>query len=801
MAQELEEYKQRYLALFEQTGDAILLLTLEGVNIAANQRAADLLGYSVDELIGTSFQQIVARQEQGRAWQVLEALKAGRDVPTYERILRKKSGVEFPVEVHIALVRDNNGEPLYIQSVFRDISRRKAYEEALRESEERYRSVIASLAEGVVMVGSDGTIQAANSSAKRILDCSLDQLIGRSSLDLCGPTIAEDGTVFPDEAQPMAVTLQTGTPQQDVVMGVHRQSGGLVWISMNTQPLVRPGETRPYAVVASFTDITARKLAEAALLDSERRYREIVENASDSVCRVDREGRFVYANPAAAKLTGYPVSELLTLTLSDLVAPGWQEPVRQFYEMQIAAGPAETLLEFPIVTRAGEERWIEQRAALLEENGQIIGLQSIVRDITARRRAELAEREQYLLAEALHANAVAITSSLDLDVVLDRLLENIEPVVPHDMANIMLVGQEGIARIVRHRGYTERGSGDRIAHITVQIADIPTFRQMTASHRPLIVPDTETYPHWRPISGTEGIRCYMGAPIVFEGRVLGFLNLDSCVADSFTPTHAERLQAFANQAAIAVRNAQLFQEAQQHAAALEVRNAELDAFSHMVAHDLKAPLQVIIGYANLLKALLADDASPDLKEVALTIPTFAFKMNQIIDSMLLLAGLRDAEVKLGGVDVQPVVNAALARFRDQIRERQVEVVIAPDLPPALGYGPWLEEVFANLIGNAIKYIGQDNPAPRVVIRGQRLNGAVRYEVEDNGLGIKPEDQARLFRVHSRFHHGEAKGHGLGLSIVERIVTKLNGTAGVVSAPGAGSTFWFTLPAWAESAPE
>jgi signal transduction histidine kinase len=112
----------------------------------------------------------------------------------------------------------------------------------------------------------------------------------------------------------------------------------------------------------------------------------------------------------------------------------------------------------------------------------------------------------------------------------------------------------------------------------------------------------------------------------------------------------------------------------------------------------------------------------------------------------------------------------------------------------MGYGPWIEEVFANLISNAVKYIGKDNEAPCITIRGMRDGDMVRYEVEDNGLGIKPEDQARLFDMFSRFHKGEEAGFGLGMSIIQRIVTKLKGTMGVQSEPGVGSTFWFALPA-------
>ena len=112
----------------------------------------------------------------------------------------------------------------------------------------------------------------------------------------------------------------------------------------------------------------------------------------------------------------------------------------------------------------------------------------------------------------------------------------------------------------------------------------------------------------------------------------------------------------------------------------------------------------------------------------------------------------------------------------------------------MGHAQWIEEIFANLVSNAIKYMGKDNPDPRISIRGKPEGDMVRYEVCDTGVGIAPDDQARLFEMFTRLHTVNAEGLGLGLSIVHRIINKLNGQIGVESEVGKGSTFWFSLPA-------
>ncbi|WP_099099004.1 PAS domain S-box protein [Nostoc sp. 'Peltigera malacea cyanobiont' DB3992] len=154
-----------------------------------------------------------------------------------------------------------------------DITERKRMEEALRESEQRYRSVITAMAEGIVLQQSDGRITTCNDSAERILGLTADQMMGRTSIALRWRAIHEDGTSFPDETHPAIVTLRTGKPQFHVIMGVHKPDGSLTWISINSQPLFESDESKPSAVVTSFTDITDRKQAQIALQQQTERER------------------------------------------------------------------------------------------------------------------------------------------------------------------------------------------------------------------------------------------------------------------------------------------------------------------------------------------------------------------------------------------------------------------------------------------------------------------------------------------------------------------------------------------------
>ena len=226
----------------------------------------------------------------------------------------------------------------------------------------------------------------------------------------------------------------------------------------------------------------------------------------------------------------------------------------------------------------------------------------------------------------------------------------------------------------------------------------------------------------------------------------------------------------------------------QQADELQARNEELDAFAHTVAHDLKNPLATLI---------VAVDTMSDFKvppeeweEYADEIIATAYHMDRIIENLLLLAEVRRADVPLEKIDMSEVVTNVRQRLKQMISQTQAKIEAPDHWPIALGHAPWVEEVLENYISNAIKYGGQ----PPLIQLGVNPDpgSSLRFWVQDNGCGIELEEQANLFKPFNRLHRRE-KGHGLGLSIVRRIVERMGGQTGVESVPGRGSRFYFTLP--------
>jgi signal transduction histidine kinase len=220
--------------------------------------------------------------------------------------------------------------------------------------------------------------------------------------------------------------------------------------------------------------------------------------------------------------------------------------------------------------------------------------------------------------------------------------------------------------------------------------------------------------------------------------------------------------------------------------------AELNAFAHTVAHDLKNPLGVIAGYISFLLDNWSTTPAEQIQELLQTTAQTGFKMGNIIEELLLLASIRQREVKLKPLNMGNIVYEALLRLNYLIEEYKADITVSKEWPVALGHAQWVEEVWVNYISNGLKYGGQP---PRLELGATpTTNGVVRFWIRDNGSGLAPEEQAQLFTRFTRLDQTRAKGHGLGLSIVEHIVEKLGGEVGIESEVGQGSIFSFTLPA-------
>lgn len=224
---------------------------------------------------------------------------------------------------------------------------------------------------------------------------------------------------------------------------------------------------------------------------------------------------------------------------------------------------------------------------------------------------------------------------------------------------------------------------------------------------------------------------------------------------------------------------------------LRLRNKELDSFAHTVAHDLNASMSLIVGYSDTLAAIHRTLSPDELHNYLLLIARNGRKMSNIINELLLFANMRKEDVPLKPLNMSLIVTEALRRLSYEIDAAEAEIIQPDSYPQAIGYSAWVEEVWFNYISNGLKYGGQP---PRLELGSTvHKDDTVSFWVRDNGEGLTPGQRAVVFNPSSQTGMLRVKGHGLGLSIVRRIIEKLNGRVYVQSKLGEGSTFGFTLP--------
>jgi PAS domain S-box-containing protein len=228
-------------------------------------------------------------------------------------------------------------------------------------------------------------------------------------------------------------------------------------------------------------------------------------------------------------------------------------------------------------------------------------------------------------------------------------------------------------------------------------------------------------------------------------------------------------------------------------AALKESNAELEAFAYSVSHDLRAPLRAMQGFAQALLEDCSEHVSPTGLDYANRIIAAATRLDTLIQDLLLYSRISHTKLELSSLNMERVVDEALAHLEAPLGEARARITREQPFCPVIGHHGTLVQVVGNLISNAIKFVAP-GVQPEVQLRLERLGTTARFEVRDNGIGVAPEFQTRIFRVFERLHGVEAyPGTGIGLAIVRKGVERMGGRVGVESSGQQGSRFWIELP--------
>ncbi|MFN8595625.1 MAG: PAS domain S-box protein [Anaerolineae bacterium] len=795
---ELSRYNR---SLIEVSLDPLVMIGWDGKITDVNAATEKATGYSRQELIGTDFSSYFT--DPARAQASYEQVFRDGQVRDYELELRHRTGAITAVLYNASVYRDEVGQVLGVFAAARDITDRKRVEQALRISQN-----LLTETERLGHVGGwefniDTQQQTWTEEVYRIHELEPGRPI----------TVTEGINFYTPDSRPIIAraaqrAIEHGEPF-DVELDIQTAQGNRRYVHA-----IGKADLEHRRIYGFFQDVTARKHAEAALRELSRYNRSLIEVSLDPLVTIGWDGKITDVNAAAEKATGYSRQELIGTDFSSY----FTDPARAqaSYEQVFRDGQVRDY-ELELRHRTGAITAVLYNASVYrDEAGQVLGVFAAARDITDRKRAERAEREQRQLAEALRDTAQALTSTLNLDEVLDRILISMDRVITYDAADILLLDNDGVtARVARHRSHYPLNNLDRVMQLRLPLAQTHNLREMLATRAPVIVADAWNYPGWINNESSRWIRCNLGLPIIIQDHPIGFLSVDSAQPNRFSAADVEHLRAFADQVATAIQNAQLHARIQRHADELEQRvhertheladaNLRLqeldrmkDEFVARLGHELRTPLTNIKIYLELLEA-----GKPDKREKYLTtLKREADRLHVLIEDLLRVQQLSaDAfEPELGAYDVNQLIADRVVAWSEQAARHGLEfdAHLAADLLPALIDRDYTAQVLGHLISNAVNYTPDGTITLSTASRSDAAGRWIVISVQDTGPGILPDDLSHLFE---RFYRGQAAadyktpGTGVGLFLSREIVTKMNGRLLVETEVGVGSIFTLWLPA-------
>ncbi len=740
----LRESEGKYHSLFKSNHAVMLLIKPStGEIVDANPAATSFYGYDLEELVEMNITDINVLSDKEVFGEMLKAKSGENNHFLFKH--RLADGEIRDVDVYSGNIIINGENLLY--SIIHDITRQMEAEYALRESEERFRSIFDQSPIGDIIIDLNYHPLRVNNTFSNMLGYSKEELL---SMEFTEYTHPED---LDESLQSLQLLCESKIDKFEQEKRYIRKDGEIVWVHIHVSTVKNPLD-EPVYYLARIEDITERKKMQMALRESEERFRLIFDQSPIGDVIVDLNYHTLRVNNAFSKMLGYSKEELLSMEFSEYTHPeDLDENLQQLQYMR--EGKIDNFeLEKRYICKNGEIVWARIHVTIVKNpSDEPIYILTRIEDITKRKHIQLALQ----ISEDKYRTLYETMS---------------QGVIHQDSKGRILSVNPAAERIMGLNHYTMQGESNY--HCKAVHEDGTDF------------PD-ETHPSMIALkTGKEVRNVIMG---VFNPQKKSYSWINVNATPLFKPGDKKPYQAYITLEDITetIKAQKLLNET---LIELKRSNSELEQFAYVASHDLQEPLRMVASFTQLLEKQYKDKLDETASEYINYAVDGAKRMQVLINDLLAYSRVTANHENFIEVDCEELIEEVILNLEIVIDEKKVIITRDP-LPIISSDRLQMLQLFQNLIGNAIKY---NDKKPHIHLSAEKDDDNWIFGVSDNGIGIDPEHYELVFQVFKRLHGKEEyAGTGIGLAICQKIVERHGGRIWIESELGKGSTFYFTIP--------